>query len=112
MKLAWCWRCKAMAPMLDEQEFASIEQAHQAAVQDVKRARVLESSLLTKADEAAISSTVTARYSALTGSSNADYREILRHRLSRLGPPCARCGKELRSPRAKKCLECGFETSA
>jgi hypothetical protein len=98
--------------MLDEQEFASIQEAHQAAAQEVKHARVRENRPLTKADEAAISSAVTARYSALTGISNADHREILRHRLSRLGPPCARCGKELRSPRAKECLECGFETSA
>jgi hypothetical protein len=95
--------------MLDEQEFAAVQEVHQAGAQEVKRVRRREDRPLNKSDETRISSAVAARYFELTGALALDPQDVLRHRLSRLGPPCAKCGKELRSPLAKKCLECGFE---
>jgi hypothetical protein len=109
MRQAWCWRCKERVPMLDEQEFAAVQDAYQVGAQEVKRARALDNRPLNESDERTLWSDVVARYFELTGASDVDPEEILRHRLSRLGPPCAKCGKELRSPQAKKCLECGSE---
>jgi hypothetical protein len=93
--------------MLDEPEFASLQETYRAGAEDVKHARRLADRPLSKSDTARIGAGVAARYLELTGVSGLDSEEILRHRLSRLGPPCQKCGKELRSPRAKKCLECG-----
>ena len=33
--------------------------------------------------------------------------ELLHHRLSAIGPDCGKCGKPLRTPKAKICAECG-----
>jgi hypothetical protein len=32
---------------------------------------------------------------------------IWHHQISIYGPPCVGCGKPLRTPRAKRCFECG-----
>lgn len=95
--------------MLDEQEFQSIEDGYRTGEQTVKLARVAENRPLKKSDQEVLYGEVSARYLKITGVSDVDPQEILRHRLSRLGPPCGKCGKELRSPQAKKCLECGYE---
>jgi len=92
--------------MLDESEFASVQEIYQARAHEVKLARTSEGRSLTASDSAAIASSVAARYFELTGASGLDTQEILRHGLSRFGPPCPNCGKELRTPRARKCLEC------
>jgi hypothetical protein len=93
--------------MLDEPEFASVQESYRAGAEGVKHARRSADRPLSKSDTARIAAGVTARYLELTGFSGLDCEEILRHRLARLGPPCQKCGKELRSPRAQKCLECG-----
>jgi hypothetical protein len=93
--------------MLDEPEFESIQEAYRSGAEEVKHARRLADRPLIKSDTARIAAGVVARYFELTGVVGLDSGEILRHRLSRLGPRCQKCGKELRSPRAKKCLECG-----
>jgi hypothetical protein len=93
--------------MLDEPEYASVQEVHRTEAENVKHARRLADRPLSKSDTAWIAASVTARYLELTGVSGPDSEEILRHRLSRFGPPCQKCGKELRSPRANKCLECG-----
>ena len=93
--------------MLDEPEFASVQEVYRTGAEEVKQARRLADRPLSKIDAARIAVGVAARYLELTGVSGPGSEEILRHRLSRLGPPCPQCGKELRSPRARKCLECG-----
>jgi len=92
--------------MLDEEEFASVQEIYLARAREVKLARTNESRPLAAGDSAAITASVAARYFDLTGASGLDAQEILRHRLSLLGPPCPNCGKELRTLRARKCLEC------
>jgi hypothetical protein len=52
------------------------------------------------------------RYSEMTGVSDIDPGETLRHCLSLAGPPCENCGKALRTPRAKKFFECGHVRSS
>lgn len=93
--------------MLDEREYESISEAIGAGVRLVQQARVSEARPMKKSDEGQLYGEVVARYRELTGVSDVAPREILRHRLSLVGPPCENCGKELRTPLAKKCVECG-----
>lgn len=107
MKLVWCWRCKRRVPMLDEGDYASITDAYGIGADAVKQARVKESRALLESDEETLYRGVICRYRELTGASDVAGPEIMKHRLSLLGPPCENCGKELRTPLAKKCVECG-----
>jgi hypothetical protein len=107
MRSAWCWRCKATVPMLDENEFARIKETYAAGLSKVKHARSLEGRPLSEGDRNTIYGEAASLCQKITGTGATDAREVLRHRLSLVGPPCQHCGKELRTPHAKKCLECG-----
>ncbi len=37
--------------------------------------------------------------------------ELRHHRLSDFGPPCKQCGHPLRTPRARRCANCGLALS-
>lgn len=107
MKLAWCWRCKARVPMFDEPEFALIKDAYRKGVSGVKSARDKEGRPLRKEDETLILRGLSPLYEQLTGHNGEVPRDVLKHRLSLVGPACKKCGKELRTSLARKCLECG-----
>lgn len=93
--------------MLDEEEYKSIQHAYRIGSLEVKRVRAIENRPLKNSDRNALYGEVAARYLEITGLNDVPYQEILRHRFSLLGPRCDKCGKELRTPLAKKCLECG-----
>ena len=93
--------------MLDEREYEAISSGIRSGVLSVKHRLRTEDRPMKKSDEADLYREVAARYSEMTGVSDVGPREILRHRLSLVGPSCENCGKELRTPRATKCLECG-----
>jgi len=107
MRYAWCWRCRAMVPMFDEDEFQSIRDAYQIGILGVKASLQLEARLFKEGDKDVILSEVAPRYRKITGLSSEVPQDVLKHRLSLVGPPCEKCGKELRTPLAKKCVECG-----
>ena len=96
-----------MVPMLDEKDFGLIEAAYRSGLSTVKTARILGNRALVRSDREGLYEHVIAVHRGITGISGVEPEEILRHRLSRFGAPCANCGKELRTPNAKKCLECG-----
>jgi hypothetical protein len=91
MKLSWCWRCKAEMPMLDEEEFRRVW------------------SLLGRPGkflpEHKFGASIE-EYERITGSPVANGNVIFHHRLSMYGSPCSRCGKPLRTLRAKLCGSC------
>ena len=50
---------------------------------------------------------VLARYQQLTGFEETNVNALFHHRIEIYGPPCSACGKPLRTPRARRCVECG-----
>jgi hypothetical protein len=97
--------------MFDEDEFQSIQDGYTIGALGVKVSRLLNARPLEMGDRDAILSEVAPRYRKITGLSSEVPQDVLKHRLSLIGPPCNSCGKELRTPQAKKCVECGYDAS-
>lgn len=106
MKWLWCWRCKADMPMLDEQEFAEIAPLHTLGLQSVKDYRASTGVALADVPLAEHFHAMLVRYEAITGFRETNPNAVWHHRLSLYGPPCRRCGRPLRNPRAKLCGAC------
>lgn len=45
-------------------------------------------------------------YERITGAHETNPNAIFHHKVSMYGPPCAYCGKPLRTPQAKVCAAC------
>lgn len=107
MKVMWCWRCQQDFPMLDEAEHSEVWnlflKCSEALIRDRKDNKVPLSDALTKKHYQAVSSW----YEQRTGIAGCHYKMILHHRISKYGPPCHKCGKPLRTPKAKLCAACG-----
>ena len=93
-RTAYCWRCRFEVPMLDEPEWEQVYPCLQERFRGLVEYR-------THTEEAL------ARYFEITGFRETNPNAIWHHRLSLFGPPCASCGKLLRTPRAKLCAACG-----
>ncbi len=92
--------------MFDEVEFRRLEDAHRRCSEDVKEG--------CRAPNADVVALVNARfepmrrlYSEMTGLAESNHLAILHHRISLCGPPCSQCGKVLRTPKSRQCIECG-----
>jgi hypothetical protein len=92
MKLLWCWRCKTEMPMLDENEFRQVLKTR-----SNQPGETLEQQF----------APVLREYEQITGYHETNLNAVFHHQLSLYGPPCAKCGKPLRSPRASFCAACG-----
>jgi hypothetical protein len=90
---AYCWRCKIDVPMLDEQEWEQVCPHLRIGIRETK--------------EGALS-----RYFEITGFRETNANAIWHHRQSLFGPPCASCGKLLRTPKASFCASCGAVVSS
>jgi hypothetical protein len=92
--------------MLDEHEYAEIAALYQAGTKSVKDYRIETSTQLKDVPVAKFYASLLARYQEMTGYAETNPNVILHHRLSLYGPPCSKCGKPLRTPRAKICGNC------
>jgi hypothetical protein len=93
-------------PMLDEEEFAAVNELYKQAFSATKEFRrkwgiPLETALIEERFRP-----VRDLYSLLTGMEDCHENAIMHHRFANFGPPCARCGKPLRTPKAKICGSC------
>ena len=79
--------------MFDEDEFQSIRDAYQIGILGVKASMQLEARSLEEGDKDVILSEVAPRYRKITGLSSEVPQDVLKHRLSLVGPPCEKCGK-------------------
>lgn len=105
-KALYCWRCREVLPMLDEDEWAQMAPALDEAVVRIKRYR-REHQVGLHAALPAAGKDAFDLYERLTGRRETSLDAIRHHRLALYGPPCAHCGQPLRTPRAKLCAACG-----
>ncbi len=106
-----CWRCRVVAPMLDEAAWAHAGLGGERFLRLMAQLK-LERSLTVSASRVAAEEEILHRYRTLTGFDETNADALWHHRISLFGPPCTRCGKPLRTPRAKHCAECGAWRSA
>ncbi len=94
-------------PMLDEAEFAQVAALYRDAVSSIKAFRAEHGLPLEGISLDQHFQPLRALYTRLTGFDEPNHLAILHHRLSLYGPPCAACGRPLRTPAAKLCAACG-----
>jgi len=108
MRTLWCWRCKMDVQMLDEAEFSEMSDLYRECAFKAKMVRQEQSLSLAETSLHELFAPVRNRYEELTGVKGCHQNEIMHHRLLLYGPPCASCGKPLRTPEAKLCGSCMF----
>jgi hypothetical protein len=79
-------------PMLDEEEFQRVTSLLRKGSGDSFKEQMFSALL----DE----------YERVTGHRETNGNAVFHHRLAMYGPPCSKCGKPLRTPRAKLCGSC------
>lgn len=92
MKMMWCWRCKTDVPMLDDDEYRQVMAVRGTGQQGSIKEKMYGPML--------------AEYERITGFHELNANAIFYHRVSDYGPPCASCGRPLRTPKAKLCGHC------
>jgi hypothetical protein len=106
-KLLYCWRCKMDVPMLDEVEWEQVLPHLAGAVDEIKRYRDAHGVTFAMAKDQVYGKGALDQYHQITGFRETNVNAIWHHRISNFGPPCAMCGRPLRTARAKFCAECG-----
>ncbi|HWB18873.1 MAG TPA: hypothetical protein VG711_01115 [Phycisphaerales bacterium] len=107
MEKVWCWRCKQWVGAMDEQEYQSLRSLYHECV-----FRGSQAAPKNDDDHRMMFEPMVTAYERLTGTMHIDPDEILKHRMEQFGPPCQACGKNLRTPVARTCFECGQPRAA
>ncbi len=108
MQARFCWRCKKEVPMLEPQEWERVSPLLSEATQQVKRYREAHGASIEEARCATnFGHEALGLYHEITGYKETNADALWHHQLNQFGPPCASCGKPLRTPHAKLCAECG-----
>ena len=106
--LLYCWRCRTDVPMLDEAEWAQVHALLSVSIARLQEYRLVHAASLPEAmRHVVVGREALAKYREFTGYDEANVNALQHHRASLYGPPCASCGKPLRTPRAKLCAACG-----
>ena len=93
--------------MLEEHEWEQVAPGLRNAIQQIKDYRERHSASLAEARERGFGQEALQRYFEMTGYKEVHPDNLWHHRAALFGPPCAACGKPLRTPKAKMCAECG-----
>jgi hypothetical protein len=105
----YSFKLKRRVPLLSDEEYRPIEEALRFRSQRIKDYRRTHShSSLAEAKRHSCDD-VLEYYESLSGIRLDDPDQLYWVQLSRYGRPCPKCRKLLRTPRAKLCVECGFE---
>lgn len=94
--------------MLDEEEFAAIDEIVRDCIRATKEFRLRHGLSLDQVDVQERFRPVREAYARLTGYEETNHNAIMHHRISLYGPPCPQCEKPLRTPQAKLCPACGW----
>ena len=92
--------------MLDEREWQQIGAPEGNLIQAMKDYQSRYGVSLAVAKEE-VPKEILVRYKHLTGFEETNVNAIAHHRIEIHGPPCNACGKPLRTPVARRCVECG-----
>ncbi len=92
--------------MLDEKEWAQVHPLLTDTIGKIKRYRESTGASLAEAKRQDWGKDARDKYYELTGFVETNENAIWHHRVSLFGPPCAHCGKLLRTKSARVCAEC------
>lgn len=115
MQVMWCWRCGRDIPMLDPEEIELVWRAHDRglALLDAESIRRIyqehagdTEGLQNRLEFERKYGGMLQEYKRITGYHETNPMAIWHHRIGLYGPPCAHCGKPLRTPQAKRCGAC------
>lgn len=98
MEKLWCWRCKRIVPMLDEEEYQIAYELYGRLLSDKFGNTIKERS-----------KDLIEYYFNLTGEMDTTPNSIMHHRIALYGPPCESCGKPYRTNQASFCAACGHK---
>ena len=102
MRIMYCWRCKMDLPMLDDEEFAVMEELY-ARGYDTERLKKQHDKTLCELTLEDRFSPVLDAYERMTEMRETNPFAVMHHEISCYGPPCIHCGKPLRTSKAKWC---------
>lgn len=105
-KWMYCWRCGTEMPMLDEHEWETVQPL--LTIERIKNYKREHGASLAEARDKLLGKALAA-YKEITGVEATNPNALWHHRISAFGPPCANCGKPLRTPKADRCVECGTQ---
>jgi len=94
-------------PMLEEHEWEQVGKRLQAGIRSVQEYRKEHRVSLHEA-KFHLGHGALELYYEMTGFRETNIDALWHHRISQFGPPCAACGKPLRTPQAKFCAACGM----
>ena len=103
----YCWRCDVDVPMLDDYEWDIVAPHLSNAIEQIKQYRQTHGVSLAEALDKGFGQEALRIYEKLTGFKETNATALWHHRISLYGPPCATCGKPLRTPSASICAACG-----
>lgn len=105
MKKVWCWRCNRWVHGLSNDDHDVIYALYRECTIEIKQREYPAESKQQMIQQGY--TRLFKAFEALTGDSGIAPEEIIKHKASKFGPPCIRCSKNLRTPIANKCFECG-----
>src|SRR5262245_42467128 len=98
MKIMYCWRCGSEVPMLDEDEFAIVDELYARAVRTIKQSISFQAPASPETFMLEQYRPVLDAHRRITGEELfTDPGHLLHHRISKYGPPCQHRGKPLRT---------------
>jgi hypothetical protein len=95
-------------PMLNEEEWAILEPLLLTSIENIQRYRRQHDVPLAAVPIPEMYWAALSTFQKMTEIREIDPQALWHHRLSLYGPPCAHCGKPLRTPHAKLCAACGM----
>ncbi len=95
--------------MLDDNEFEFYSAAHRKGVEAIKTYRAETGATLKDVPLERLVRPALTVYEKYTGykAESGQFHHLWHHVVSNYGSPCKLCGKNLRTPKAKYCVECG-----